>query len=166
MTKVVQGHGEKTRIHQVQDAVFCTADVHVGRQPFAHEFRVPRLLRILWREVAQEVPGRVEKVVTDVSFAPGWLPTDGTGRVHKVGIGCERRNTRAGWHPVLQIGQKYWQLVFGNRNRAVFRAVNDRNRRTPVTLAADEPVAQTIFGHELPTTSFLKPGGNLRVGLC
>ena len=45
-----------------------------------------------------------------------------------------------------QIGQPHRQLVVGHRDLAVHRAVDDRDRRAPVALAAQQPVAQ---GHAL-----------------
>ena len=42
------------------------------------------------------------------------------------------------------LGQLDGQFLFGNELLAAFVAVNDGNRRTPIALARDEPIAQTI----------------------
>src|SRR6185437_13538985 len=55
------------------------------------------------------------------------------------GIGLDRR-LHAGERDVL--GQHHRQLVFRHRYRPAGRAIDHRDRTTPVALAADAPVAQ------------------------
>jgi hypothetical protein len=44
------------------------------------------------------------------------------------------------------LGQHHWQILFGHGHGAVFIAMDDGNRRAPITLTAHTPVAQSPGG--------------------
>src|SRR2546425_708462 len=137
--------------------MFRTADVHSDREPLAQQIRVPRLRLVVVRKVTQEVPGRVQGVIADIRFAAGCLATDGAGGVNEA-LDCrERRSTSACGHPVLHIWQENRQLLLRDWNSPVFLAVDDRNGWPPVTLTADEPVAQAIFRDAVALAACFKP---------
>src|SRR5579859_1988030 len=117
--QVVQRHGEKTHIHQVQHAMFRTSDIHIDREPLAQQIRVPRLRLVVVRKVTQEVPGRVQEVIADIRFTAGGLATDGAGGVNEALDGRERRSTSACGHPVLHIWQENRQLLLWDWNSPV-----------------------------------------------
>src|SRR5437660_2490093 len=132
VAKIVQRHGEKTHVHQVQHAMFGSADVHINREPLVHQGWIPRLRLVVVRKVAQEVPGGVQEVIADVRFAPGRSATDGAGGVNEA-LDCrERRNASTRGHPVLHVWQEHRQLLLRYGNGSMLLAVDDRNGWPPV----------------------------------
>src|SRR3989338_273006 len=56
-------------------------------------------------------------------------------------------------------------MFFGNRMRISFRIVDDRDRGTPVALARDEPVTETILNDTTALILIFQPCGNSFTGL-
>ncbi len=67
-------------------------------------------------------------------YLPGWVQ-------------LERRLSSG--QPFYIIRKQDRQLVIRHIHRPMFRAVYDRNRRTPIALAADQPIAETIIDRPL-----------------
>ena len=62
--------------------------------------------------------------------------------------------------------QEYWQIFFGHWHSAMFWAVDNWNRCTPVALTADEPITHFVSSFGPPDTLLLEPGHNLFAGFC
>jgi len=122
--------------------VLDAADVLVHRHPVlcarAHHRGVERGIA-----VAHEVPRRIHEGVHRVGLAPRRLAAGRAGHVQE-GRVLVQRVARAVGDEVF--GQHHRQITLGHRHGAVFIAVDDGNRRAPVTLAADAPVAQPPGG--------------------
>ena len=137
MPEVVQRPGDEAHVHQVQHAMLSATNAHIYRQPLAREYRIPRLRFIVAGWIAQEVPGGIQKVIADIRFAPRWLSTDRAGSIDKTGDSSQRRLAVASRQPISYIRQQHRQLIFWNRHRAMFGAIDDGNGRSPVALAAN-----------------------------
>ena len=132
-------------VEQVQDRVLDAADILVDRQPLLRARPVERF-RVRLAGEADEIPRRIDERVERIGLAscigaagragdvlPGWMA------IERVAGDVERH----------VLGQDDRQLVLGYRHRAACVAVDDRDRRAPVTLAADAPVAQAEHGRAL-----------------
>src|SRR5437763_1366619 len=73
------------------------------------------------------------------AVAPTGLAAARTGHVEK-GMALVQRIARAVGNQVFR--QQHRQIALGHRHVAARWAMDDRNRRAPVALAADAPVAQ------------------------
>src|SRR5260370_329745 len=93
-----------------------------------------------------------------ISLACSWAPTHRAGSVHKVSLVTQRVFTCRFELDVLR--QQHGQLLLRYWNYPILWTVDDRDGRTPVTLPADQPVAQAIGHHELAGTPFLQVAGH------
>ena len=119
--------------------------------------------RIGRREVAEPVPARVDEGVHRVGLAPGRAAALGAGGVDERRVGLERVLAAAG--VVDRVGQPHRQLVERDRHDAVRVAVDDRDRRAPVALAADQPVAEPVVDRGLAAALVLEHGHDRREAL-
>ena len=60
----------------------------------------------------------------------------------------------AGGHEVYVVGQQHRQILVGDGDDAARLAVDDGDRRAPIALAADEPVAQAVVDRGLAASAF------------
>jgi hypothetical protein len=129
--------GPEARVQQVQDGVLDAADVLVHRHPV-----VVRASTIAGRcrvAVAHEVPGRIDEGVHRVGLAPRRLAALRAGDVQEVARTCSAGcRCRRGCSPraARPAGPSRAPAP------AAVVAMDDRDRRAPVALAADAPVAQ------------------------
>src|SRR5258706_12518012 len=75
--------GPEARVHKMQDRVLDSAHVQVDRKPIAHRDRIDWAVVLLWRDVAIEIPGRVDERVHGVGLAPRGTGAFGTSRLHE-----------------------------------------------------------------------------------
>ena len=130
--------GPKARIQKVQDGVLDAADVLVHRRPIGralghHRLGVGRVA------VAHVVPAGIHKGVHGVGLAPSGLATYRAGDAGMKAFMLVQRIARTVRNAVLR--QHHRQVFFRHRHGTVFCAMDDGNRRAPVALAADAPVA-------------------------
>ncbi len=90
--------------------------------------------------VAIEVPARIDEGVHRVGLAPRRPAALGAGHVDELRHAAQRR--AALLRDLDLLGQHHRQLIVGHRNQAVALAVDHRDRRAPVALAAHAPVLQ------------------------
>ena len=141
--------GPEARIEQVQNGVFNAANVLVHRHPVVGALG-HHLLGVLGVAIAHEVPRRIDKRVHGVGFAARGFAAH---RTHHTGVEAfvfVQRITRTIGDAILR--QHHGQIFFGHRHSAVFIAMDDGNRRAPITLTANAPVAQTPSGFLLAQT--------------
>ncbi len=75
--------------------------------------------------------------------------------------------TLARGHELYIVGQQYRQLILWNGDGAAVLAVDNRDRRPPITLAADQPVAQAVVHRVMASAVLVQPrchAGNGLVG--
>ena len=151
--QVTHDLGPKACVEQVQDRMLDAANVLVHAAAAGGFGLVPHpvvgagthhLSAVLRVAVAHEVPGRIDKGVHGVRLAPGGLAANRADHAGMKAFVLDQRITRAVRHAVLR--QDHGQVFFRHRHRAVFSAMNDRDRRAPVALTAHAPVTQTPGG--------------------
>src|SRR5258708_3827755 len=125
------------------------ADVMVDRHPVLRALGHHALF-LVWAGEAHEVPGRVDEGVHGVGLAPGRLAALRALAIH------ERR--RFGKRIAGAVGHEVFRqddgkLAVGYGNVAAAVAVDDGDRRAPVALARDAPVAPAPSHLLLPETS-------------
>ena len=156
-----QRAGPEAGIEQVQDRVLDPADVLFHRQPLRDLRRIERLVRRLAGE-AQEIPRTVDKSVERIGFALGRLAAL---RAIDVLPGRMAQERVAGRLEIDVLGQDDRQLLLGHRHHAAAAAVDEGDRRAPVTLARNAPVAQAVLGFALAPAVMLGPCDDCCLGL-
>ena len=143
--QVVQHLGDEARVEQVQDRVRDAADVLVDGRPLSRLRRVERHVGSRGSTGSAGSTTRSRRTCPSCRCraSPG-SPQLGHGDVDPVLAAAERR--RALGREVEAVGRRQAdrQLVVGHGDLAARRAVDDRDRRAPVALARDQPVAQAV----------------------
>src|SRR2546421_11002298 len=142
----------------MHDRVLCSPDILIDRQPASHAPGAPRLLVVVRVSITQEVPGIVHESIHRISLACSRTSTYRAGSIQKIWLIVQWRLTS--WLELDMLGQPDGQLLLRYRNHTIIWTVDDWDRRTPVALAADQPVAQAIGDHELADTPFLQVAGH------
>ena len=155
--------GEEPAVQQVHHGVLGAARVLVHGGPVLDEVHVHRALGVVRREVAEPVPGRVDERVHRVRLAPRGRAALRAVDGQEVHVAGER--VVAGAAVVHGLGQQDRQVGLGHRHRAAGRAVDDRDRRAPVALAADQPVAQPVRDRLLALALLAQPLDDVVPGL-
>src|SRR6185436_867907 len=130
----------------------------------AHGIDVERPLRTVRGEIAVEVPGRVHEGVHGVRLAPRRAAAAGADGLDERGHLLERVATLPRERRVLRELDR--ELVVGYAHDAVLLAVDDRDRRSPVALPADEPVLETVRDRALADRPLLRFRGHAGDGLA
>ena len=140
--EVLQDAREEPRVQEVQDRVLDAADVLVDGRPLLHDGRVEGRLAVLRVDVPEVIPGRVHERVHRVRLAAGRAAARRARRPDERSDLLERIAALARERRVLR--QDDGQVLLRHRYPAVLLAMDHRNRRAPVALARDEPVAEPI----------------------
>ena len=150
--------GPEARIEQVQDGVLDAADVLVDTAlaPVIDALIDHRLV-VIRAAVAQEVPRRFDEGIHRIGLAARRLAAFRTGAfIKRRHLG--QRTAGTGDRHVFR--QNDWQLLVRHRHVAAVRAMDDRNRATPVALARNAPVAQAELHFFLAEALRGQIGGN------
>ena len=139
---VTQNLYKEAGIQQMQNSMLNTADILVYRTPIVIEFLVKRHLVVVCVGITQIIPGGAQEGVHGIGFTGCVSTAFRAFAVNEFFGGCQRRFSTGSKAYVLR--QTNRQLVFRNQNLATMRAIDDRNRSAPITLTADQPIAQTI----------------------
>ena len=150
----------------MQDGVLHTADVLIDGKPVLRDRGLEWRRRVLRVRVAIEVPARIDERVHGVGFASRRLAALRAGHVYKFRHVRQRRSALD--RDVHLVRQNHRKLLIGHGHNAIALAMNYRNGRAPVALAADPPVAQAErdrgFTEAFARGNFLK--FLLGVGAC
>ena len=144
----------KTGVEQMQNRVLNTANILVNRQPFFGRRSVKGLVMRLACE-ADEVPAGIDKRIERIGFAARLLMAFGAIDLAPGRVTIQRVT---GDVKADVFGQLHRQLVIWHGDRAACLTMDDRDWRTPITLARNAPVAQAILRLALAPAFFL--------GLC
>ncbi len=139
----------------MHDRVFDAADVLIYRQPVIRAF-IDQIIRT-GRGIARVIPTRFHESIEGIGFALGGAAALRTCRLAPFRIRLDGR-IRSGEGNVFR--QHDRQLFFRHRNRLTVRAVNHRNRATPITLAAHAPIAQTEIHATVALRHFFENPGH------
>ena len=139
------------------DAADILVDVHPVADILGNGWR-----RCMRRREPGEIPGRIHERVHRVRLALG-RPAAAGARHFAPGIMAIQRVAR----PVKAhvIGQSHRQIRLRHRHRTAVRAMDNRDRRAPVSLPRDAPVAQPEVDATLALSSRLQPPGDLVLGI-
>ncbi len=149
---------DKARIKKVQNRVFNAADILVNGEPLVDSFLVKGLCVVLGGQVAQEIPRAVNKGVHCVGFALCVLAALWALCVHE---SCARQKRGLAAAFKFNVSwQKHRKLFVRHGHHAAVRAIDNRNRSAPVTLARDEPVAKLEVDRCLSDFFFFHPCGD------
>lgn len=129
---------EKAGVNQMHAGVFDAADVLVNGNPGIGRFFIERQMFIFGVGVTQVIPRGVDKGVHGVGVALGRALAGRAGGVYPIVRLRERRSALAGEFNVR--GQFDGQLIQRNGFHSAFWAVHDRNGRSPIPLAREQPV--------------------------
>ena len=160
LARMRQSPRPEAGVEQVQNRVLDAADIVLHRHPLGDFLRIEGLVGRLAGK-AQEVPRAVHKRVERVGLAPRRCAALGAVHVLPRRVAFERV---AGDVEADILGQGHRQLVLGHRHHAAGIAVDEGDRRPPVTLAADAPVAQAPHGAPLAPAAAFGPGDDLGLG--
>ena len=134
------------------------ADVSVHRQPVAYRFRVKGSLVVVRAGEAQEVPGRTDRAVHCVRFPSSRTLAARAGRLHPFRHAGQRRAAVPRRREIVQRRQLQRQRAGRQGHDAALRTMYDGDRRAPVALAGDQPVAQMVADGGLAQTALLQLG--------
>src|SRR5438445_2435243 len=131
----------------MKDGVLDAADVLIHREPAIDQIGVEDLRLIAWRDESCVVPRRIDEGVHRVRLPAASAAAFRTGGVEEAGVLRQRislasRERNIQWQPDRQ-------LLLGHWNDPAALTVDHRNRRAPVALPGDQPVAQAVANHSL-----------------
>ena len=122
-----------------------TADIHINRQIFVRFLAAHQFLVVFIVHIAEEVPGGAGPLRHGIGLSLRRRAADRAGGIYppvNVGQrGFSRSCRLIGFH----LGKKQRKLILRHRYAAALRAVNNRDRLAPVTLAGEYPVTQLII---------------------
>src|SRR5262249_46971948 len=127
--------GEEARVDQVQDGVLDAAYILIDREPIGDLLRIERHAVVARVTVPIEIPRRIDERVHGICLATGRAFASRTRDIYKFRHVLERRAARTGDLHVR--GQHDRQILVTHWHHTALRTVNDRNRRTPITLPGD-----------------------------
>ena len=145
---IAESLSEEAGIEQMHTSMFCTADIFIHWQQLVDNFRIPGHLCIFIIRISEIVPGGADKRIHRIRIAFCIGTADGALAIHKALMLSQRRSAIR--REVHIIGEFHRQIFFRHRYITTMRAVNDRNGSTPVSLAGNQPVAQTVSRLEIP----------------
>ncbi len=156
-TKIIQNLVPETGIKQMKNSVLDSSNVEVYRKPFHLLLKRTKLLVVMRINIPQIIPA----ASCPLRHCIGLAPCFHTGlRVHHIypirHIG-QWRFTRTGRFDVIHIRKKQRKLILRNSFYGAVFQMKNRNRLSPVTLAAEQPVSKPV-GYFLPSFAlFLEP---------
>ena len=139
---IVQHLCKEARIEQVQNGVFDAADVLIDRRPVIDFVFGERHLVVLRVGVAEIVPRGADERIHRVRLTLGIRAALWALAVHKRFTLCKRRDRTLVKRNIFR--QFNRQIFLRHEHFAAMRAVDDGDRRAPVALARNQPVAQTV----------------------
>ncbi len=136
--------------------MYCSTGSHLATSALSNGLSAGWLAK---RRKYHELSTKVSSVSVSRSAAP---PHSGRGDVLPGRVAQQRV---AGGGEVDVLGQHDRELRLGHRHHAAGGAVNERDRRAPVALAADAPVAQAPYGLALAPAFGFGADDDRRLGL-
>src|SRR5215210_5548988 len=147
----------------MQYGMLDAAGVLVYRKPLLSPLRVERPSIVVRREVTLPVPRGFHKGVHRVRLARGRTPAARTLHVVEGRVELEGRFARR--HELGFLWEQNRQVLLGDGDRAALLAEDYGDRRSPVALAADQPVVQPVRDRGPASAAFLEPDRDLLLAL-
>ena len=150
------------RIQQVENGVLDTADILPHRQPAGDFRRVERRIHRLAGK-AQEIPGGIDECVERVGLAPRRMAALRAIDMLPRRVALQRIARNGEVHV---LGQGDGQLLLGHRHHTADLAMDEGDRRAPIALAGNPPVAQAPHGLAFAPAFAFRAGDERRLGLA
>ena len=115
--------------------------------------------------IPQEIPGRTRPLGHGVRFPLGRATAAGTGSVHPVRYGRQRRFSIVGGLIGLHLRQGQGQLTLVNGHKSALFTFHNGNRFPPVTLPGEHPIPQFEVGLTGPDAFLLQECYDLLLGI-
>ena len=132
-------------VQKVTRYVLHTTVVVVDRHPVLELSRIREGLIIVCIAETEEVPGGTGPLRHGIGLALRRTAALRAGAVHEAVDLCQWGLSIGTRLEVLDIRKGQRKLLLRNNNRTALRAVNERNRLTPVTLTVERPVLHLIL---------------------
>src|SRR3989344_4170608 len=129
----------------MQNGVLRSSSIHINRKPYFNSFFTKRLFFIFYIRVSKKIPSGIKKSVRNIRFSLGIAPTLGTFCFYKPLNGSQGRFIRAGGAEIFYVRKQNGQIFFRRGLPIALLAKNHRNRRSPIALARNKPVAKMVF---------------------
>ena len=159
--QVAQHLREEAAVQQVQDGVLDAADVLIDRHPTVGFRAVKRKLGVVRIGIAQVIPARARERVHGIGLATSLAAALRARALREALVRCQ--GFASGKVDIL--GQAYRQVLFRHRHQAALVAVDHRDGVAPITLAGDQPVAQTELHLALAAARGLQVGDDSLLAL-
>src|SRR2546423_15347905 len=118
------------------------ADILIDGKPVGDFLGVVGSFVVVGIAVAIEIPGGIDKGVHGIGLAARGSSAFRTNGVHEFRERRKRRGTFSRESGILREDDR--QILIGNRHDAILLTVNNRNRRAPVPLARNAPIAEAV----------------------
>ena len=141
---VIQELMPEAAVEQVERGVLHAAVVPVDRAPVIQSLLGGERLVVVRIHVAQEVPARAGPLRHGVGLTLGGTAALRAGGIDPVGHLAQRALAVIGGLIAVHLRQHERKLILRDRHPAALRAVDQRDRLAPVTLAAEDPVTQLV----------------------
>ena len=141
---VIQKLVPEAAVEQVERGVLHAAVVPVDRAPVVQRLLGGECFVIVRVHVAQEIPARAGPLRHGIGLALGGAAALRAGGVDPVGHLAQRALAVVGGLIAVHLREHERELILRDRHPAALRAVDERDRLAPVTLAAEDPVTQLV----------------------
>ena len=134
--------------------MFRSADIHINRQPCFHFFASANFCYFSGQYNANNTKTNKQKCPLYL-FPFGFCSTLWTFYINEFFRMRQRRLAFFSRQIIFNIWQFYRQIFLRHRYNSAFIAINYRNRRAPVSLTGNQPIAKLII--YFTTTDFFLP---------
>ena len=149
----------------MKHGVFGSADVEIDRHPVLFLLRIHEDLGILRVDVSEVVPARSSPLGHGVCLSLGRAAALWALAVHPAVDVGQRALACAGGLVALDFGKFKRKFLFGNQDGSAVRAVDEGDGLSPVSLAAEDPVAQLEVDHLVADLALLEEFNHLGDGV-
>ena len=118
----------------MQDCMLHTTNIHINRKIFICLLSGNEFFVIVIVYITKEIPGRTGPLRHRVCLTFCISTADRTLTVHPLVNGSQWRLSCSGRLVGINLRKSQWEFFFRYRHISAVRAVNDRNRLTPVAL--------------------------------
>ena len=153
---IMQEQVPEAAVQQMERGMLHAAVIPVHRHPVIKRFLGGKLLMIMRVAVTQEIPAGAGPLRHGIGFPPGRRAAARTGYIDPIIDQGKRAFAGIGHFVFFHLRQQQRQIGFFQRHCTAVRAMNDRDRLTPIALAAEHPVTQLIVHPALTDALFVQ----------
>ena len=122
-------------IQEMENCMLCSTNIKVYRHPIVLFFFIDKCIVVLWIDVSEVIPTGTSPLRHCVGFSLCICSADRALAVYPaLNIG-KRALSCSAWFILVDLWKSERKLILWNWNSSAVRAVNERNRLTPISLA-------------------------------